>query len=371
MQARRISAAHEETSALHSALAPTSNQPSESTRRVDADRTQSYEEAGRGFTSAPIRSVDRRAFGRSPLLASGSLSVSSPVQPPHTRESYIPTPSGRVWCRVVGSGRATPLLAVHGGPAMGSGYLEVLTTLAEDRPVILYDQLGCGASDGITDLEFCTVERFASEITAVRDALGLTALHILGHSWGGLLALEHVLTGAGGVRSLVLSSVPISIANYVDDLVSLRARLPADVLDALTRHECGGTTDSNEYLSAVMVFRQKHLHCSDPWRQEMMDALISINPVVFTTLWGSQVFACDGALKTYDRVAELAKVRVPVLFTAGEHDTATPKRSESYCGMVPSGALNVIPGAGHMTMLDAPAAYVASVRAFLAQVEAR
>ena len=253
---------------------------------------------------------------------------------------------------------------------MGSRYLEALTALSEERPVLFYDQLGCGASDPVSDAALCTAERFASEITTIRNALGLKEIHILGHSWGGMLALEHVLTEATGVRSLILSSVPVSIANYVSDMVRLRQQLPADVIGALTRNEQAGTTGSSEYLSAVMVFRQRHLHCSDPWRQEMVDALNSINPLVFTTLWGSRVFACDGALKTYDRVAELARVRVPILFTAGEHDTATPERSQSYRAMVRSGALTVIPGASHMTMLDAPAAYVGAVRAFLVQAEA-
>ena len=59
-------------------------------------------------------------------------------------EGFVSVPGGRVWYRIVGSGSRTPLLLVHGGPGAGSCYFTDLTKLADERPVILYDQLGSG-----------------------------------------------------------------------------------------------------------------------------------------------------------------------------------------------------------------------------------
>src|SRR5262245_38772201 len=67
------------------------------------------------------------------------------------REGFIDVPGGRVWYRIVGSGTATPLVALHGGPGFPSDYLSPLAKLGDERPVVFYDQLGCGKSDRPTD----------------------------------------------------------------------------------------------------------------------------------------------------------------------------------------------------------------------------
>src|ERR1043165_2092344 len=66
-------------------------------------------------------------------------------------EGYIPVTGGKVWYRIVGEGDKTPILCLHGGPGVPSYYLKPLAALSSDRPVIFYDQLGCGHSDRITD----------------------------------------------------------------------------------------------------------------------------------------------------------------------------------------------------------------------------
>ncbi|MCK4564882.1 MAG: alpha/beta fold hydrolase [Verrucomicrobia bacterium] len=77
----------------------------------------------------------------------------------------------RIWYRRIGSGDAIPLLTLHGGPGSGHDYLEPLEKLAVDRPVILYDQLGCGKSDQPDDRSLWRMERFLTELDEVREAL--------------------------------------------------------------------------------------------------------------------------------------------------------------------------------------------------------
>ena len=120
-----------------------------------------------------------------------------------TGEGYVTVPGGRVWYNVVGSGPGTPLLLVHGGPGYPShGQLQRLEKLGDERPVIFYDQLGCGRSDGPTDKTLWRTERFVDELASLRSALGLDRLHILGHSWGSMLTVEYTLTGPRGVEQL-------------------------------------------------------------------------------------------------------------------------------------------------------------------------
>src|ERR1700674_3798824 len=73
---------------------------------------------------------------------------------------HVTVPGGRVWWRRVGSGGKTPLLLLHGGPGMGHNYLLPMKALADERPVIFYDQLGCGLSDAPEDDTLYQIPRF-------------------------------------------------------------------------------------------------------------------------------------------------------------------------------------------------------------------
>src|ERR671922_1057932 len=133
-------------------------------------------------------------------------------------EGYIDFRGYRTWYRVVGDrvGSAAPLLALHGGPGSTHHYFAPLERLAGERRVVVYDQIGCGSSDRPTDVEW-SIEVFRDEVVAVREQLGLDRIHLLGTSWGGMLALEHVLSGASGVVSLVLSSTLANIDDWADE----------------------------------------------------------------------------------------------------------------------------------------------------------
>ena len=121
------------------------------------------------------------------------------------------------------------------------------------RRVIFYDQLGCGNSDQPDNPSLWTVPLFVEEVGVVRRALRLDRLHLLGQSWGGMLAMEYALTQPVGVASLTIASSPASMIQWVAEANRLRESLPADVQATLQRHEAAGTTDSSEYQSAMMV----------------------------------------------------------------------------------------------------------------------
>ena len=122
----------------------------------------------------------------------------------------IPVTGGDIWYRIVGDGDGTPLLALHGGPGFPHNAFGCMGRLGDERPVVFYDQLGCGKSDRPEDASLWVVERFVEEITTVRDRLGLEEIVLLGHSWGAALAVEYLLRKPAGVAKLILLGPLIS-----------------------------------------------------------------------------------------------------------------------------------------------------------------
>lgn len=284
-------------------------------------------------------------------------------------EGYVDVTGGRVWYEVIGSGPKTPIILLHGGPGATSEYLRPLKELAADRPVIFYDQLGSGKSDHPDNPSLWTTERFVAELGQFREALGLDRVHILGHSWGTMLAADYMLTNPTGVESLILASPCLSAKKWIEDANKLRADLPKRTQEILARHEAAGTTDSEEYMAATMEFYKRHLCRLDPWPAELERAFSDINMQVYGKMWGPSEFYATGTLKDYDRTGDLHKISVPVLFTAGQFDEATPETTAWYQSLIPGAKLKIIQDASHITMIEQPGAYNAVIREFLQGVE--
>ena len=104
-----------------------------------------------------------------------------------------------------------------------------------------------------------TVELFRAELARLRELLSLDEVILVGQSWGVMLALEHVLDGADGVRGLVLMSGPASIEEWNAETTRLRSELPADVRDVLAREEAAGRVESPEFKAAYAVWERTHV----------------------------------------------------------------------------------------------------------------
>jgi len=153
------------------------------------------------------------------------------------QEGFISVPGGNVWYKMVGKRNGCiPLLVVHGGPGVSHDYLEPLEELADERPVVFYDQLGCGNSDKPDDQSLWTLERYVQELHQVREKLGLDKMHILGQSWGTSLAVEYMLTRQpGGVVSLLLSGTLLSTSRWIEDQKAYIALLPETIQEVFTK----------------------------------------------------------------------------------------------------------------------------------------
>jgi proline-specific peptidase len=288
------------------------------------------------------------------------------------RSGFIDVPGGRVWYRVAGADASgTPLLLLHGGPGAGHDGFEPLEALADERPVVFYDQLGCGRSDIPDDPSLWHVGRFAEEVAAVRSSLGLERMHLLGSSWGGWLAIEYAVTIGGGLASLVLSSTSASSRQFLEGARRLLADLPGGIGETIERLEAEGKTDSPEYLQATMAFYKQHLCRLDPWPDSMLRSSANVAAsATYGTMWGPSEFTCTGVLREWDREDDLGRITVPTLVTRGGHDEMTQDCADTLVAGIPDAELRVFENSAHMAHVEETDAYLDAVRRFLRRVDA-
>ncbi len=278
------------------------------------------------------------------------------------------------WFRVTGDldGGEIPLVVVHGGPGAAHNYLLQIANLASTgRPVIHYDQLGCGRSTHLRDrgVEFWTVELFLAELTNLVDALGLDRYHVLGQSWGGMLGAEYAVTRPEGLASLVISNSPASMDLWVAEANRLRRDLPGDVRDALDRHEADGTTEDAAYLAATQVFYDRHVCRVLPNPAEVIATQTQLNedPVVYRTMNGPNEFYCVGSLRTWSIIDRLASIEVPTLLISGRYDEATPATVQPFADHIDDVRWTIFEESSHMPFVEEPERYRDVVGAFLAE----
>lgn len=285
------------------------------------------------------------------------------------QEGYIPVPGGLVWYKVVNPGNGIPLLILHGGPGSPHDYLEPLERLANERPIIFYDQLGCGKSERPDDKTLWQRSRFVEELRQIRKALKLEQVHLFGHSWGSMLAIDYALTKPDGLMSLVLASPALSIPRWLDDMEHYKNSLPVDIQKVLEEHERNGTTDSDEYQVASSEFYQRYLCRLHPWPEPLERTLASEGTIVYNIMWGPAEFYMTGNLLNYDCTAHLDEIHIPTLFTCGRYDEATPETTAWYQSLLPKSELVVFEQSAHMAHLEETEHYVQTTRNFLQKVE--
>jgi pimeloyl-ACP methyl ester carboxylesterase len=268
-------------------------------------------------------------------------------------EGFVDVRGYRTWYRISGeAGPGTvPLLCLHGGPGSSHAYFRPLEQLAEEsREVVVYDQLGCGDSDRPDDASLWSLELFVEEVGVVREALGLGRIHLLGQSWGGVLAQEYVLTQPAGVCSLILSSTLSSTSEWVEEQRRLLAEL-------------GPGAGEEEYTAA-------HFCRMDPPPPELEQWRAKRNVAVYEAMWGPNEWTCTGALAGWDVRDRLREIEVPTLVTSGAYDACTPTVAETMVRGIVGAEHVVFEHSAHIPFVEEPERYRAVLVDFLERVEA-
>ncbi len=285
------------------------------------------------------------------------------------KEGYVNHGEFRTWYRTVAGPKAegTPLLLLHGGPGSTHNYFELLDPLGEDRPVISYDQLGCGNSylDGRPEL--WRMETWLAELEAVREALGLTEVVLLGQSWGGMLALEYVCNHAHpGVRGLVLSSTLPSSQLWGLEAARMVSQLPEDAQAAIARAAERGDWSGPDYRQAEDLYMR--LHCGGPYGPGDPDCLTRSKRSggeSYRVAWGPNEFTPLGTLKDFDVTDKLPGIRIPTLIFSGGSDLCTPFIAKTMADAIPGAQWELFRTARHTCFAEDTERYLSILGSWL------
>lgn len=320
--------------------------------------------------------LDRRA-----VLALAAAGLTAPALarpslfPPPEREAMVPVPGGRIYVRVNGRLDAPrpPIVLIHGGPGGTHAALLDALELADERAVILYDQLDTGRSDRPGDPALWTIARFTDELEAIRAALGVRRWHVCGHSWGGTLALEYGARRPAALAGLVLASPLVSTRAWLADAAVLVERLPPPVRETLRHCDRPGPIPTARCEAATDAFyaafnrREPPAPALDAYRRNVAGG----NAQMYETMWGRSEFVSTGTLRTYDGTPLLARLNGRrTLFIVGQYDEARPATVERFALAVPGAEFAVVPGAAHGIFSDRPAATLGLLRPWLAGQDA-
>lgn len=283
-------------------------------------------------------------------------------------EGYVDFKGYKTWYSIYGDldSGTTPLLTFHGGPGYTHNHLKNLSQLADRGiPVILYDQLGCGNSDKPDDPELWTIELFVEEIATIRKALKLDTINLLGHSWGGSLAVEYLFTNPEGVQKLILSSPLLDTQLWIEENNKLKDQLPPEVSSMMRKHEDAGTTDSEEYKLANQVFNKNFLCRLDPKPEDILKADMECSQQVYETMWGPSESHATGTLKNWTSFDRLKQLDIPTLLLSGKYDEATPKQMELALNLIANSEWIMFENSSHVSNYEEPAKYLNAVSNFL------
>ena len=275
-------------------------------------------------------------------------------------EGYLPFREGRTYYRIVGKGDKTPLLLLHGGPGSTHNYFEVLDHLARDdgRPIIMYDQIGCGGSYIEGHPEYFTAEIWIEELIQLRRALCLDRVHILGQSWGGIMALQYALDYAPkGVNSYILSSTLSSAKLWEAEQHRRISYMAPAQQEAFTRALRTGNYEDPDYLSALDAFMDRHCNPMVRPLPECITRPKKSGREAYLVGWGQNEFTPTGTLSGFEVTDRLHEIKTPCLITSGQRDLCSPYIAKTMYDRLPHARWELFPYSGHMPFVDEHDAY--------------
>jgi proline iminopeptidase len=320
-----------------------------------------------GASAGPTAAAYHERGGRTDVLSGG------------VRRIPITTPKGTftVWTKRVGNHPTIKLLLLHGGPGMTHEYFEAFDSYLPGAGVeyYFYDQLGSYYSDQPAEPALWELPRFVEEVEQVRQALGLGRdnFFLLGHSWGGLLAMEYALAHPEHLKGLVISNMMASIPAYNEYAQKvLMPKMDPAVLAEIQRIEAAHDYKNPRYLELLLPHHYV-LHLLrmpvERWPDPVNRAFKHLNQEIYIPMQGPSELGASGKLERWDRTAELGRIAVPTLVIGAAHDTMDPAHMKRIAGAVRRGRYLYCPNGSHMAMYDDQERYMDGLIRFLRDVD--
>lgn len=289
----------------------------------------------------------------------------------------VKTPKGtfKVWTKRVGNNPKIKVLLLHGGPGSTHEYFEIFDSYfpQEEIEYYYYDQMGSAYSENPKDSTLWNIPQFVEEVETVRKALGLNKdnFYLLGHSWGGILAMEYALKYQDNLKGLIISNMVPSIPDYIkyaNDV--LGPQLPPEILKSIRDFEAKGEYTNPKYLEIVQkYYYPEHILRKplDQWPEPVNRSFAKINYPLYLKMQGPSEFGVvgDAILKNWDRKNDIKNIQVPLLSIAGKYDTMDPEAMKELSELAPKGEYLLCPNSGHMAMYDDSEIYFKGLIQFL------
>ncbi|MFT3761175.1 MAG: proline iminopeptidase-family hydrolase [Pseudoxanthomonas sp.] len=292
----------------------------------------------------------------------------------------IHTPVGdfKVWTKRVGNNPRIKLLLLHGGPGATHEYFEAFDSFLPAAGVeyYYYDQLGSAYSDQPDDPRLLDTARFVEEVEQVRQALKLDKddFYLLGHSWGGILAMEYALKYPQHLKGLIVSNMMSSIPAYNDYARKvLEPQIDPAALAEIKRMEVAKQYDDPRYEELLLPHYEAHILRlpAAQWPDPVNRAFARINKKIYVPMQGPSELGASGILADWDRTDDLAKIAVPTLVIGARYDTMDPAFMEMMSKRLPKGRYLYCPEGSHMAMYDDQATYMRGLVDFLRETDAQ
>lgn len=282
------------------------------------------------------------------------------------KEGFASILGFKIFYKQFGRPEKGEILCLHGGPGSTHDYLLPMADLAKHGyRVTFYDQLGCGRSQVPKDVSLFVPERYVEEVEALRRALGLGKPHVIGSSWGGMLAIAYALKYQRNMRSMTsvggLHNVPLCVR----EMQRMKRQLPKEVQVALEKYEAAGDYENQEYVKAVMVFYRKHICRLRDWPAELIYTLDHTSRPVYGTMNGPNEFTIIGNIRYWDVTDQLHRIRVPALILTGRYDEVSPVVGKDMHSHIKGSEFTIFPKSSHLAFWEEREAFMKRVLGFL------
>lgn len=279
----------------------------------------------------------------------------------------IRTPMGdyKVWTKRVGNNPDTRVLLLHGGPGATHEYWEACDSYLPAAAIEYhyYDQLGSKYSDQPDEPDLWQVDRFVDEVDQVRQALDLDRhnFFLVGHSWGGILAIEYALRHQDHLKGLVISNMMASASAYNEYASKvLKPGMDQAALAEIEDLEASGKVDDPRFMGLLMQHHYVRHVLRMPlerWPDPVNRAFANINYKLYTLMQGPSELGLSGHLLDWERVADLHRITVPTLVVGATYDTMDPAHMEMMAGLIPGARFHLCNNGSHMAMYDDQKSY--------------
>lgn len=311
--------------------------------------------------------------------SAGNADLYKEVQTGGIKVISIETPKGRfnVWTKRMGNNPRIKVLLLNGGPGATHEYFECFESFfpQEGFEFIYYDQLGCGNSDNPKDTTMWDLPRYVEEVEQVRKALNLNKdnFFLLGHSWGGILAMQYALKYQDNLKGLIISNMMSSAPDYGKYAEEVLApQFDPKILDTIRQIEKKGDFQNPKYMELLYPnFYTKHI-CRFPleqWPEPVTRSFGKMNQSLYVTMQGPSEFGIGGNLAKWDIKKDLPTIKVPTLTIGGKFDTMDPEHMKWMSMQVKKGHFLLCPTGSHMSMYDDQQHYFPGLIGFIKDVD--